>query len=359
MHQSGRNSGVLHSGVYYPAESLKAQLTREGYRRLLDYCLEHRLPVELCGKAILAANEEDIPRLEALQQRGHQNGLKAQLIDQKELAAHEPHTRAAAALWVPETGIVDFKAVARRYAKDVKGRGGELILDARVSDFSKRHGHLDVVSTRGEFSAGFVVNCGGLFSDRIARLAGLDPNLRIVPFRGEYFELKPDARRLVRGLIYPLADPKFPFLGVHLTRTIGGEVLAGPNAVLSYRREGYSTPAFSFRDSLDTLTFPGFWRLAVRNLGAGLNEMLRSWSAAAFVRELQKLVPEIRAEHLTPARAGIRAQAVDQAGRLVDDFVFARGERSLHVLNAPSPAATASLAIGEYIATETLQQLGP
>lgn len=359
QHQSGRNSGVLHSGIYYPKGSLKARLTISGRRRLIEYCEERSLPFDRCGKVILASHEDEIVRLKALDERGRENGLRVELVDAHALAEIEPHARAAAALWVPETGIVDFKAMAGAIAGELGERGAELVLGAKVLGIAAGESEPRIRTNLGEFRAGAIVNCGGLQCDRIARMAGLKPDLRIIPFRGEYFRLRGKARDLVRGLIYPLADPQFPFLGVHLTRTIAGEVLAGPNAVLSYRREGYSSPAFNLRDSVETLSYPGFWRLASHNLGRGLGEMLRRWNVKAFARDLKKLVPEIGAGDLAPARAGVRAQAVDRQGQLVKDFYFLRGPKSLHVLNAPSPAATASLAIGDYVAGELLEHMEP
>lgn len=355
-HQSGRNSGVLHSGVYYPKGSLKAQLTLGGRKMLLEYCHQHGLPVDVCGKLIVAGSVEEVPRLDILLARGRENGLAVERVGRRQMRDIEPHAAAEEGLWVPETGIVDFKAVARQLAGELVSLGADLKLGVRVTGFWGESNSVQLASNQGEISAGYVLNCAGLYSDRIARLAGLKPHLQIVPFRGEYFQLRKEARHLVRGLIYPLAEPDFPFLGVHLTRTIEGEVLAGPNAVLSLGREAYTGDRMNMGETLQTLGYAGFWRLATRHIGKGLGEMLRTWNAKAFAREVQKLVPQVQLADLVPARAGIRAQALDSKGRLVEDFRFVRAERSLHVLNAPSPAATASLAIGDYVAAEALER---
>ena len=353
-HQTGRNSGVIHSGVYYPHGSLKQQLTSAGRAALLTFCEEQRLPYELCGKVIVATTERELPLLESYAARARENSLHAERLDAGGLAEIEPAARGLAALWLPEAGIVDFGHVARALAQDLHARGAELRTGFPVAAIAPNGAGLRLRSRNAELRAGYLVNCAGLFSDRVARMAGVDPGLRIVPFRGQYFKLVPGKRSLVRGLIYPLPDPRFPFLGVHLTRRIDGEVLAGPNALLSLAREGYRSPAFNLRDTLDTLTYPGFWKLALANLSTGLGEMLRAWSVAAFARQLQVITPQIGPEDLRPARAGVRAQALDRAGNLVKDFHIVRGERSLHVVNAPSPAATAGLAIGAHVAEMAL-----
>jgi L-2-hydroxyglutarate oxidase len=353
-HQTGRNSGVIHSGVYYPHGSLKQQLTSAGRAALLAFCEEQGLPYELCGKVIVATQESELPLLETYAAQAQENGLRAERLDAGGLAEIEPAARGLAALWLPEAGIVDFGRVARALAQDLHARGAELRTGFPVAAIAPNGTGLRLRSGNAELRAGYLVNCAGLFSDRVARLAGVDPGLRIVPFRGEYFKLAPGKRSLVRGLIYPLPDPRFPFLGVHLTRRIDGEVLAGPNALLSLAREGYRSPAFNLRDTLDTLTYPGFWKLALANLSTGLGEMLRAWSVAAFARQLQVITPQIGPGDLLPARAGVRAQALDKAGNLVKDFHIVRGERSLHVVNAPSPAATAGLAIGAHVAEMAL-----
>jgi L-2-hydroxyglutarate oxidase len=351
QHQSGRNSGVLHSGLYYSPESEKARLTAAGRQAMLAFCDEHKIAYKLCGKVVLATQEQELPCLEALHQRGLENGLDLRLMDENGLREIEPHARALRSLWVPEAGIVDFPAVNRRLAELLAADGVEVRLGSQVLGIRESADSLQVRTNHGVVRAGYLVNCAGLFSDRLARMAGLDPGVRIVPFRGEYYGLRKEARRWVRGLIYPLPDPNFPFLGVHLTRMIDGQVLAGPNAVFAYAREGYKATDFNPADFLEAVTYPGFLRLALGNLGTGLGEMLRAWSPRAFVRQLQRMLPGIEAKDLHPARAGIRAQALGRDGKLVNDFLFAHGDRSLHVVNAPSPGATASLAIGRHVAS--------
>ncbi len=356
-HQSGRNSGVLHSGIYYQPDGLKALLTAEGRKAMLAFCKENDIAYELCGKVIVATREEEVPRLDPLYRRGLDNGLEVSLINQNELVEIEPHVRALKAIWVPQAGIVDYTSVAHKLAEQLRSRGTDLRLGTALLGFEDRNGELCLKTTRGKVLAKLAVNCAGLFSDRLARQTGVDPGLRIVPFRGEYFALKGEARRLVRGMIYPLADPRFPFLGVHLTKMTDGEVLVGPNAVFALRREGYLSRDFSLRDTAETLTYSGFWRLVLPNIGTGLGELLRSSSVRAFARAVQKMVPEIQVSDLVPTRAGVRAQAVDKDGKLVEDFRFARGEHWLHVLNAPSPAATASLAIGDYVSKQAAEMV--
>lgn len=357
-HQSGRNSGVLHSGIYYKPGSLKAQLTAEGRQAMLAFCKENGVDYELCGKVIVATREEEVPRLDPLYQRGLDNGLEVSLINQDELTEIEPHARALKAIWVPQAGIVDYKRVAQKLAEQLRAKGADLRLGTALLGFENQSGELHLKTTRGEVRAKLAVNCGGLFSDRLARQTGVDPGLRIVPFRGEYYALKGKARQLVRGMIYPLADPRFPFLGVHLTKMTDGEVLVGPNAVFALRREGYLSRDFNLRDTAESLSYSGFWRLVLPNIGTGLGELLRSGSVRVFERAVQQMVPEIQAGDLQVTRAGVRAQAVDKDGKLVEDFRFGRGERWLHVLNAPSPAATASLAIGDYVAKQAAEMVG-
>jgi L-2-hydroxyglutarate oxidase len=355
-HQSGRNSGVLHSGIYYKKGSLKANLTAEGREAMLAFCREHEIAYELCGKVIVASSEEELPRLEPLYQRGLENGLAVSLINPDELEEIEPHAKAVKAIWVPQAGIVDYPAVALALAEELKRAGAEVRLGAALHGFQREPGgDLRLHTSAGELRTRIAVNCGGLFSDRLARSTGVDPGLRIVPFRGEYCRLRPEARKLVRGMIYPLADPRFPFLGVHLTKMTDGEVLVGPNAVFSLRREGYFSRDFNLGDTLESLGYSGFWRLVLPNLGTGLGELVRSGSVRAFTKAVQKMMPAIQTGDLLPARAGVRAQAVDKDGKLVEDFRFARGDGWLHVLNAPSPAATASLAIGNYVANQAAE----
>jgi len=358
-HQTGHNSGVVHSGLYYRPGSKKAELCTAGRLALESYVAERGLAYERCGKVVTALTEAELPRLDELERRGRANGLAGlERLDAAGIRAREPHAAGLAGLAVPETGIVDYVAVARAFAGDVVAAGSRVRSGARVERIVAGARGVEVRLAGGErIAAGFVVACAGLESDRVARAAGLDPGVRIVPFRGDYYALAPDARRLVRGLIYPVPDPELPFLGVHFTRRVDGEVEAGPNAVLAWKRAGYSRSAFSARDAAATLAFPGFWRMAPRYARTGLAEYRRAWSRPAFVAALSRLLPELRPEQVRRAGCGVRAQALDRGGRLLDDFVFAEGERMLHVLNAPSPAATASLAIGEEIAARARARL--
>jgi L-2-hydroxyglutarate oxidase len=344
-HQTGHNSGVIHAGVYYRPGSLKAELCRAGSASMVRFCTEYGIPVEICGKLIVATRHDEVPRLRALHERAVANGLPARLIPPEEAREYEPHVASVAAMHVASTGIVDFGAVCGRLAKLLGEAGVRLRTGERVVGL--RDGV--VVTTAGEIAADAVVNCAGLHADRIARLAGVDVPARIVPFRGEYHELRPDRRDLVRGLIYPVPDPELPFLGVHLTRMIDGSVHAGPNAVLALAREGYRWSRVNLREAVDAATYPGLWRLARRHLRYGLTEVARSLSRRRFAAALARLVPEIGEDDLVPAAAGVRAQAVTRGGDLVDDFLIVRHGRQVHVLNAPSPAATSSLEIARYI----------
>ena len=350
-HQSGHNSGVIHSGIYYKPGSLKAETCVEGAAAMLAFCREHAIPHLVCGKVVVATDEAEVPALEELRRRGEANGVPGlRLLSAEELRALEPHAAGVRALHVPGTAVTDYATVCEKYAELVRAAGGEVRTGAKVTGIARRGGETVVETVAGEVRAKFLINCAGLHSDRIARLAGAEPGVRIVPFRGEYYELREEARGLARGLIYPVPDPKFPFLGVHLTRKVQGGVEAGPNAVLALKREGYGKLSFSPRDAAATLFYGGFWRLAGRYWRSGMGEMARSFLKARFVRELQKLVPELKDEDLTAGGAGVRAQAVDATGALVDDFRIVRAEGAVHVLNVPSPAATASLAIGKRIA---------
>ena len=347
-HQSGHNSGVIHSGLYYKPGSLKARLCVEGARALWSFCEEEGIATRRCGKLVVATHEEELPRLDELERRGRANGLAGlRRLRAEEIHEVEPHAAGIAALHVPETGIVDYPAVAQAYGRRIERHGGRILTKARVR--SVRPG-LVLETTAGTVSCSRLVNCAGVQSDRIARLCGAQPDVRIVPFRGEYYELVPERRHLVRGLIYPVPDPRFPFLGVHLTRMIGGGVEAGPNAVLALKREGYRWTDVSVRDTLATAGWPGFWALAARFWKIGFYEVWRSLVKAAFVRDLQRLVPEIRREDVHRSGAGVRAQALERNGALVDDFRIVESENAVHVLNAPSPAATASMAIGRAVA---------
>ncbi len=350
-HQSGRNSGVVHSGLYYAPGSLKARLCVAGRARLERYCAEHGVAFERCGKVVVATRPDELPRLAELERRGRANGLAGvRRIGPEQIREHEPHAAGLAGLHVPETGIVDFVGMARALAGELVAAGGEVRMETRVLSAHDDGDGLAVETTRGPLRARRLVGCAGLHADRLARVCGLEPDVRIVPFRGEYHVLAEERRQLVRHLIYPVPDPAFPFLGVHFTRRVSGEVEAGPNAVLAFAREGYERSTWSARDLAETLAWPGFRRLARRNLGYGHAEWRRSLIERAFADALRTLLPELRDEDLRPARAGVRAQALGRDGALLDDFAFALAPSQLHVLNAPSPAATASLAIGEYVA---------
>lgn len=348
IHQTGHNSGVIHSGIYYKPGSLKALLAREGNRAIVEFCQEHNIEYEICGKVIVATDEAEVKRMDDLYQRGLQNGLPVRRVDANELKAFEPHVAGLAELHVPITGIVNYRQVCTVLAELIQARG-EALLETVVQNITDTANEVVVETTRGTFEAKFLVNCGGLQSDRLAAIAHIKTGVKIVPFRGEYYELKPEKRYLVKNLIYPVPNPEFPFLGVHFTRMIGGHVEAGPNAVLSFKREGYAKSDFDLKDFSEVMLYPGFWRMASRHWKDGLAEMIRSYSKAAFVRSLQRLIPAIQADDLEPAPAGVRAQALKPDGSMVDDFFIMRGVRTLHVCNAPSPAATASLKIGEYI----------
>ncbi len=356
-HQSGHNSGVIHSGLYYKPGSLKARLCVEGSRALVRFCEEEGVAWQRCGKLVLATDKEELPRLDELERRGRANGLAGlRRLRAEEIQEVEPHASGIAGLHVPETGIVDYKGVARGYGRRIEARGGQVLTGARVEAVRRDGSGLVIETPRGAVGCSRLVNCAGLQSDRVARLCGAEPDVRIVPFRGEYYEAVAEKRDLVRALIYPVPDPRFPFLGVHLTRMIGGGLEAGPNAVLALKREGYRWRDVSVRDSLDTAAWPGFWKLAGRFWKIGIYEVWRSLAKSAFVRDLQRLVPDIRSEDLYRAGAGVRAQALDRDGAPVDDFRIVETERAVHVLNAPSPGATASMAIGREVAGMVLSQ---
>ena len=349
-HQSGHNSGVIHSGIYYKPGSLKARLCVEGAVAMVEFCREHDLPHEICGKVIVATSEEEIPGLKALLERGQANGLAGlRLLQQEQLREIEPHCGGLLGLQVPGTGITDYAAVCRRYAEIVSIQGGTISTATEVRGVSRRASEMIVETVRGAFAARYVINCAGLHSDRVSQMAGQKPEVRIVPFRGEYYDLTPESQHLVRTLIYPVPDPKFPFLGVHFTRRIQGGIDAGPNAVLAFKREGYRRTDFNLRDFIGTLAYPGFWHMVGKYWRDGAGEFYRSLSKRAFVKALQRLVPEIASSDLVTDGSGVRAQAVRRDGSLVDDFHFVQAAKMLHVWNVPSPAATASLLIGRHI----------
>ena len=358
-HQTGNNSGVIHAGLYYKPGSLKAQMAAEGARLMVEFCQEHDLPYELCGKVVVAMSEEELPRLDDLYQRGTANGVPGLTkISGEEIKDYEPHAVGVAGLWSPNTGIVDYRAVTRTYARIVGEGGGEVRLSRKVTGIQQRPGELVVETTQGDVHTRALVNCGGLQSDQIAKMMGSTGGLRIVPFRGEYYVLAPESQKLVRGLIYPVPDPRFPFLGVHFTKKIDGSVEAGPNAVLAFTREGYNKTDFSLGYVMGLLTFSGFWVMGSRYWRMGFGEMYRSWNKRAFVTALQALLPDLGMDDVQPGGAGVRAQAMDAKGNLLDDFSFVERPNAIHVLNAPSPAATASIVIGRSIADKALTKFG-
>jgi L-2-hydroxyglutarate oxidase len=351
-HQTGHNSGVIHAGVYYKPGSLKARMCRAGSASMVEFCDAYGVPYQICGKLIVATDETELPRLHALHERALANDLPVRLVTPAEAREYEPHVASVAGLHVASTGIVDYAQVCRVLADLVEKAGGTIRLGARVVGLHPDGDSIVVRTTTDEHRADYLVNCAGLHSDRIARMAGHRPTARIVPFRGEYYELRASRRDLVNGLIYPVPDPQFPFLGVHLTRMIDGTVHAGPNAVLALAREGYSWGRIRPRDVADVATYPGLWRLARKHLRYGLTEVRRSLSRNLFAQSLARLVPELTRDDIVPAGAGVRAQAIAHDGSLVDDFLIVHGPRQVHVLNAPSPAATSSLEIAKHIATQ-------
>jgi L-2-hydroxyglutarate oxidase len=358
-HQSGHNSGVIHSGVYYKPGSLKARLCVAGAAAMVEFCREHGIAHNVCGKVIVATQADELPRLEELRKRGVANGLTGlRLIGPEELREIEPHAAGLKALVVPATGITDFAVVCEKYAELVSAGGGTVLTSAAVTGLRRAANEIVVETSRGTYSTDSLINCAGLFSDRISRMAGDDPGVMIVPFRGEYYDLTAERASLVRALIYPVPDPRFPFLGVHFTRRISGRVDAGPNAVLALAREGYRHRDINLRDLVSWLAFPGFWRMARQHWRSGLDEWRRSLSKRAFVRALQRLLPEVGENDLVPGGSGVRAQALKPDGELVDDFQFVPSGKVLHVLNVPSPAATASLAIGKAIVDAAAASFG-
>jgi L-2-hydroxyglutarate oxidase len=357
QHQTGHNSGVLHSGIYYKPGSLKAINCRAGKLAMEEFCQREGVPFDVCGKVIVATSDSELPALDTIFERGKANGVVCEMIERDRLAELEPHTRGVRALHVPETGIVNYVDVCHRMAERVIAAGGRVVTGAKVHAVRRVGDDLVFTTTIGEYTANLAVNCAGLYCDRVAAIAGAVPKVKIVPFRGEYFELKSDAEHLVKNLIYPVPDPAFPFLGVHFTRMIGGGVECGPNAVLAFGREAYTRWQLSPRELSETLAFPGFRTMASKYWRTGMGEMWRSFSKGAFVRALQKLIPEIRPSHLVAAPAGIRAQAIRKDGQLVDDFLVEETEHFIHVLNAPSPAATASLNIGNLVVDRLAQRM--
>jgi (S)-2-hydroxyglutarate dehydrogenase len=348
-HQSGRNSGVIHSGIYYRPGSLKAKLCRDGSASMLDFCRRHDIPHEICGKLIVATEESELPRLEDLFQRGIENKIEVKKLSAEKIRDIEPHANSIAGIHVPSTAIVDFQQVGNALASIFKAAGGEIRTNCEVKAIQTKNELHRVQITNDNLEASFLVNCGGLHSDRIARQQGACPPAKIIPFRGEYYELKPEKRHFVNGLVYPVPDPDLPFLGVHCTRRIDASVHLGPNAVVAFAREGYSRRDINSSDLFETLRYPGFWQLMAKHVGTGAAEMLRAMSKSAFVKKVQHLLPEIEEDDIVPCRAGVRAQAVAPDGKMVDDFLILKSQNAVHVCNAPSPAATASLEIGRYV----------
>ena len=349
-HQTGNNSGVLHCGLYYKPGSTKARLAVSGIRQMTEFCVEHNVPHEICGKLVVAVSDEEVPRMMDLYQRGRQNGLEGlRVMGREEMREIEPHVGGVKGLRVPQEGIVDYARVCEAMVNKIRAQGGVVHTSAEVRRLERRGGRWVAHTPAGEFEAGFLINCAGLHSDRVSQLAGERREARIVPFRGEYYKIRPERQHLVRHLIYPVPDPKFPFLGVHFTRLIHGGVEAGPNAVLAFAREGYRKTDVNLRDLVDALAFPGLWRFLIRHARMSVEELKRSFSKRLFCASLQRLVPEIQVEDLAAGGAGVRAQAMLPSGELVQDFLFVRRPDALHLLNAPSPGATASLAIGDEV----------
>lgn len=358
-HQTGNNSGVIHSGLYYKPGSLKATNCINGYHMLLEFCDKEGIEYDLCGKIVVATRPEQVPMLETLYQRGNENGLKKlEYLSGDQMREIEPHVAGIKGIKVPQTGIIDYKKVAEKYAEKIQELDGEICYNERVYSVSELNGISTVVTTKGSYDATLVVNCGGLYSDKVAQMTQQEKiDLKIIPFRGEYYEIKPEKQYLVKHLIYPVPDPNFPFLGVHFTRMINGGVEAGPNAVLAFRREGYKKTDFKFSELKETLLWPGFQKVAAKYWKTGLGEYYRSFSKAAFTKALQELIPEIKEEDLIPGGAGVRAQACDYSGGLLDDFAIIENKQAINVCNAPSPAATSSLSIGKTVSEMVLKRI--
>lgn len=350
-HQTGHNSGVIHSGLYYKPGSLKAQNCINGYQMLLDFCRKEDIKFELCGKIVVATRNEQISILDGLFERGKQNGLDGfKMLNSEELKEYEPHVNGLKGFFVPQTGIIDYTDVCIKYLENTQQLGGEIVFNEKVQKIETKNGISIVQTSKNTYETKLIVNCAGLYSDKVAQMTdSRADDLRITPFRGEYFEIKPEKQYLVKNLIYPVPDPNFPFLGVHFTRMIHGGVEAGPNAVLAFRREGYKKLDIDFKELFETLTWPGFQKVAAKYWQTGLGEMYRSFSKAAFTKALQELIPEIQESDLIPGGAGVRAQACDRNGGLVDDFAIYENEYAVNVCNAPSPAATSSLSIGQTV----------
>lgn len=359
-HQTGHNSGVIHSGLYYKPGSLKATNCIRGYHQLIEFCEKEDIAYELCGKIVVATRPEQVSILNGLYERGIQNGLTGlEKLTVEQMREIEPHVKGIEGIKVPQTGIIDYKQVAEKYAEKIRNLDGEIRLGEKVSSISELNGVSTVVTNKGSYDANLVVNCAGLYSDKVAQMTEhKDIDLRITPFRGEYYEIKPEKHYLVKHLIYPVPDPNFPFLGVHFTRMIGGGIEAGPNAVMAFRREGYKKLDVDFKELWETLSWPGFQKVAAKYWQTGLGEMYRSFSKSAFTKALQELIPEIQETDLIPGGAGVRAQACDRTGGLLDDFAIIENKQAINVCNAPSPAATSSLSIGQSVSEMVLKRMG-
>ncbi len=357
-HQTGNNSGVIHSGIYYKPGSMKAINCIRGYQMLIDFCNKNDVEYKICGKVIVAADQKEIPYMEKLIERGLQNGLKGlKKLNYSEVKEIEPFTSSVAGIFVQQTGIIDYKMVSEKYAEIIKHYNSEIKFNQTVSDIKIKTDYCEVITNSNTFTSKIVITCAGLYSDRIAKTTHPELDIRIIPFRGEYYKLKEEKKYLVNTLIYPVPDPNFPFLGVHFTRMIDNKVEAGPNAVLAFKREGYTKTSFDFIDTFETLTWPGFHKIIKKNWKTGLGEYYRSLNKKAFVKALQKMIPEITKDDLVKGGAGVRAQACSKNGGLIDDFFIIEDRRVIHVLNAPSPAATSSLSIGDFIADKALSNL--
>jgi len=357
--QSGHNSGVIHSGIYYKPGSFKAKFCVEGRAGMVRFCEENGVPYDRCGKVIVATREDELPRLQSLHERGTANNVPGlEMVSGERLKEIEPHVAAIKALWAPNTGIVNFVRVAQVYQKKVESRGGAVHFKSKLNKVVRKGAEITLETSSGAYGAKHVINCAGLHSDIVARMMGVKTDVRIIPFRGEYFSLTKDAERLVKGLIYPVPDPQFPFLGVHFTRTMKGFTEAGPNAVLATAREGYRKTVLRPSEFWGTLAWPGFWRMARQHWRTGFMEINRSLRKGVFVRDLQRLIPEVKSGDLVPGGSGVRAQAVDRTGKLLDDFKIEQSENAIHVLNAPSPGATSSLVIGRYLTDMAAKSFG-
>ena len=351
-HQTGHNSGIIHSGIYYQPQSYKAKLCRQGNQSMVAFCEQHHIDYNICGKVIVATQEWELPLLDNLYARGIANEVEVRKLAPEQVKEIEPHVSCLAAIWVKSTGIVDYKQVCLKYAEVAQENSVDLVYDTCVRKIRSVEGGYILETNKKEYQTEFLINCAGLYSDRLTQLAKIKPPAKIVPFRGEYYKLIPEKRYLVNGAIYPVPNPNFPFLGVHFHPGVDGNVYAGPNAVLGFKREAYNKFDFDFKDFFDTMTYSGFWKLAIKYPQEGLQEMIRSYSKAIFVRSLQRLIPEVTAQDIVPSPAGVRAQALKSDGSMVEDFLIINRDRALHVCNAPSPAATASIEIGKYIVAQ-------